>query len=81
MSYYYVYVLESVQDPAVHYTGYSLDLGRRLKAHNEGKLPNTKAHRPWRIRTAHAFPEKGMALDFERYLKTGSGREFARRHL
>ena len=26
------------------------------------------------------FDEEDPALDFEKYLKTGSGREFARRH-
>jgi putative endonuclease len=35
---------------------------------------------PWYIEVAVAFRSEAKARRFERYLKTGSGREFSRRH-
>jgi hypothetical protein len=32
---------------------------------------------PWELVTYHAFQDKFKAYDFERYLKTGSGKAFA----
>jgi len=80
MDYYYVYQLRSHADPSHSYTGFTRDLAQRLMEHNEGKLPNSARYRPWGIASAHAFPDKAKALAFEKYLKSGSGREFARRH-
>jgi hypothetical protein len=37
-------------------------------------------HRPWKPLVVIEFEEEEASLEFERYLKTGSGREFARRH-
>ena len=52
---------------------------KRLLEHNQGKCPHTAQSKPWRIETAIAFRSEGKAGAFERYLKSGSGREFARR--
>jgi len=81
MSFFYVYTLQSQKDPKQHYTGYSLNLRRCLEDHNEGKNPDTKEQRPWRFRSAHAFPDKTLAQQFARYLKSDSGQDFSRRHL
>ena len=78
--FHYVYVLVSEQERSVHYTGVTDDLHMRLKKHNEGGCPHTAKHRPWRIETAIAFRSREKASAFEAYLKTGSGREFSRRH-
>ena len=78
---YYVYLLESVPDPSRHYIGFTKDLRQRLVAHNEGKLPTTTPHRPWRVITYLAFSSKRQALAFEKYLKSGSGHAFAKRRL
>ena len=75
----YVYVLVSELDPSVHYTGLTDDLTTRLRKHNSGGSPNTAKHRPWKIETAIAFRDRAKAAAFEKYMKTGSGREFARR--
>lgn len=77
---YYVYILESVHEPAEHYVGRTDDLRGRLAAHNDGKSPHTAKHRPWNLVCYHAFADETRAIGFERYLKTGSGREFRRRH-
>jgi len=53
----------------------------RVDHHNSGASPHTSKYRPWRVETFIAFRDRQKALNFERYLKTGSGREFARRHL
>lgn len=37
--------------------------------------------RPWKIKTAVAFAPGDQAFAFERYLKTSSGRAFARKRL
>ncbi len=76
----YVYVLASLSDLSRHYTGLTDDLHARLHVHNSGGCPHTSKGRPWRIETAVAFRCREKAAAFERYLKSGSGREFARRH-
>jgi putative endonuclease len=76
----YVYILVSETDAARHYTGITRDLSGRLQEHNRGHCPHTVKHAPWRIETAVAFACETKARAFEKYLKTSSGREFARRH-
>ena len=79
--FHYVYVLVSEADTHSHYTGLTDDLVERLRKHNAGEVPHTAKQRPWRLQTAVAFRDRARAAAFERYLKSGSGREFARRHL
>ena len=81
MQFFYVYILESESDPDHFYTGITEDLPARLAKHNAGGVPHTIKSRPWRIKTAIAFSEHQRAIDFERYLKTGSGRAFAKKRL
>jgi putative endonuclease len=76
----YVYLLVSESDPTRHYTGITDDLDERLRHHNSGASPHTAKYRPWRIKTYVAFSDDQKAIAFESYLKSGSGREFARRH-
>jgi predicted GIY-YIG superfamily endonuclease len=78
---YYVYHLRSISDPSHRYTGYTEDLKQRLVDHNTGKNTSTAPFRPWQLIAYHAFAEKARALEFERYLKSGSGHAFASRHL
>jgi len=80
-TFHYVYTLQSLSHPAQIYTGQTSDLRKRLREHNSGKVPHTSKFKPWGIRSATAFPDRTRALDFERYLKSGSGRAFFRRHL
>jgi predicted GIY-YIG superfamily endonuclease len=79
-TFFYVYILASDSNEGIHYTGVTRDLKQRLLEHNQGKCPNTARHRPWRIEAAVAFRSQAKARAFEKYLKSGSGREFARRH-
>jgi predicted GIY-YIG superfamily endonuclease len=52
-----------------------------LTAHNAGKVTHTSKHAPWRIKTYTAFSDEQQAVQFERYLKTASGRAFAKKRL
>jgi putative endonuclease len=81
IGYHYVYTLESVSRPDEIYTGQTRDLKQRLKEHNSGHVPHSSKFTPWQIRSATAFRSKERALAFERYLKSGSGRAFLKRHL
>ena len=78
--FHYVYILESESTPGRHYTGLTDDLAARLATHNAGGCPHTMKFRPWRIRMALAFRTREQAAEFERYLKTHSGRAFAKNH-
>jgi putative endonuclease len=77
---YYVYILRSIKFPAQYYTGSTADLNSRIVKHNKGDVPHTAKFIPWEIETYFAFKTAALAQSFELYLKTGSGREFARRH-
>ena len=77
----YVYILESVQTPEHHYVGVTDDLRSRLQKHNAGDVSHTSKFRPWRIKTYVAFTDEARAFAFEKYLKSGSGRAFAKKRL
>jgi predicted GIY-YIG superfamily endonuclease len=77
----YVYILQSELQPDRHYTGCTENLRARLKTHNSGHVPHTAKFRPWSVQTALAFRDAARARAFERYLKSSSGRAFARKHL
>jgi putative endonuclease len=52
----------------------------RLESHNAGPCGYTIQHRPWRVLVTIEFPSESAAARFEKYLKSGSGRAFAKRH-
>ena len=79
-AFHYVYRLRSEPVPSQIYTGLTDDLEARLRHHNSGACPHTSKYRPWRLESAVAFRSREKAAAFEAYLKSGSGREFARRH-
>jgi putative endonuclease len=81
MQFFYVYILQSKLSAEHFYVGRTEDLRARLKKHNPGEVPHTAKFRPWRIKTAVAFNEENRAIEFERYLKTASGRAFAKKRL
>ena len=76
----YVYVLSSLSSENRHYTGMTKNLTNRLKTHNSGAVKSTSTSRPWRIETAIAFRSAKKAAEFEKYLKSHSGRAFATKH-
>jgi predicted GIY-YIG superfamily endonuclease len=77
----YVYIIRSVESPDQEYTGASEDLRQRIADHNAGKSSHTAKYKPWKLLSYSAFPDKMTALEFEKYLKSHSGRAFARKRL
>jgi putative endonuclease len=77
----YVYILESLGSPGRFYVGFTEDLSSRLAKHNAGEVSHTAKFKPWRIKTAMAFRDRGKAAAFERYLKSPSGRAFSTKRL
>jgi predicted GIY-YIG superfamily endonuclease len=81
MDFFYVYILQSVADSARFYVGLTDDLKDRLRRHNGGEVSHTAKYKPWRVKTAIAFTDRERAAAFERYLKSSSGRAFAKKRL
>jgi putative endonuclease len=77
----YVYLLRSKTHPDHTYIGSTHDLRARLDQHNAGKSIHTNKFKPWTLEAYIAVPEKHLAEQFESYLKSGSWRAFAKRHL
>ena len=76
----FVYVLRSTARIPVFYVGLSSDVKARLTDHNAGHCPHTAPRRPWQLHVVIAVSDEQKAVRFERYLKSGSGRAFAKRH-
>lgn len=75
-----VYILRSDSDPDRHYVGITNDLRARLDWHNFGPSGHTTSDRPWSVVVSIEFRTERDARRFETYLKSGSGRAFAKRH-
>jgi len=76
----FVYVLRSSVEPARHYVGLTADVAERLTAHNAGQSVHTAGMKPWTLVVSIEFQDERVARRFEHYLKSGSGRAFAKRH-
>jgi len=77
----YVYIIKSISSPEQEYIGSTSDLKQRFFDHNSGKSIHTSKFLPWELIWYCAFPDKYKALDFEKYLKSHSGRAFAKKRL
>ena len=75
----YVYLIRSISIPDQTYIGLTTDLKARLKKHNEGGSPHTAKFKPWKLVQYSAFQTREKAAEFEKYLKSGSGKAFAKR--
>jgi len=79
MQFSYVYILQSRSHPECFYTGRTANLRERLRKHNAGGVPHSSKFKPWKIKTAIAFSDESRAIAFEQYLKSSSGRAFAKK--
>ena len=75
-----VYIVRSDREPARHYTGLTSDRPARLRRHNGSDWGYGARDRPWALLVALEFRTEATARRFEKYLKSGSGRAFAKRH-
>jgi len=76
-----VYILRSTENPERHYVGVTSDLRERLQKHNAGDVAHTSKYGRWSIKTYVAFADEKQACAFEKYLKSASGRAFAKKRL
>ena len=72
---FFVYILYS-NSSGRNYSGYSNDVERRLHEHNVTETKGfTLRYRPWVLIHTEVFDNKKSAMNREKYLKTGKGRE------
>ncbi|MBI2559883.1 MAG: GIY-YIG nuclease family protein [Planctomycetes bacterium] len=76
----YCYILVSSKSHIFYY-GSTNNLKERFVLHNSGKVKATNPHLPWKLVWYAGFLTGQEARDFERYLKTGSGKAFAYKRL
>jgi putative endonuclease len=58
------------------YVGLTSDLKRRLLEHNTGKNRTTRPYKPFQLIFQKEFETRSEARVFEKYLKSGVGKEF-----
>jgi len=75
----YVYILRC--NDGLPYTGCTSDLKERLQRHIKCHVPATKPRLPVELIFYCAFKDKYKAYEFEKYLKSGSGRAFMQKRL
>jgi len=75
----FVYILKDYKKWS--YVGCTTDVYRRLDEHNSKKVKYTRDKVPLQLVTYIAFSDKYKAFEFEKYLKSGSGRAFLHKRL
>ena len=75
---YYIYSLKCKNG---FYTGCTNNLINRLIRHKNGKVSATANRLPVKLEFYFVINNKYKAFEFEKYLKTGSGRAFIKKHL
>lgn len=73
----FVYILKC--SDSTYYVGYTQDLNERIIRHEKGENTYTKSRKPFTLAFYASFFDKYKAIEFEKYLKSGSGRAFARK--
>ena len=58
---YFVYSIQSENNPDRYYVGLTSDVERRLEEHNAGKSIHTNKFKPWKLVTYTAFVDKSRA--------------------
>ena len=72
--------MRSMKDPERQYIGRTADMASRLQSHNAGESPQTARQAPWQVVVLMQFVDEQRALDFEKFLKSGSGRAFVKQY-
>ena len=75
---FYVYILRCSNEKP--YIGCTDNLKERIERHNNGYVPATKPLLPMKLVSYFAFQNKYTVFNFEKYLKSGSGRGFVKKH-
>jgi putative endonuclease len=75
-----VYVIESTETD-YYYIGQTNDLSRRVSRHNENNVTSTKGRGPFEIVYTEAYDTRSGAIQREKELKSGQGREWLKEHI
>ncbi|MFC1842486.1 GIY-YIG nuclease family protein [Candidatus Dependentiae bacterium] len=78
---YYVYIIQSINYPEKRYVGITQNMRQRLANHNIGTTLYSRKYKPWVFMMCLCFKNKDKAVEFEKYLKTASGKAFAKKRL
>jgi len=79
---FYTYVLKGKKNGKL-YTGHTENLERRILEHNT-KKDKTKfscVNGPWELMFFEIFNTRALAMEREKFLKTGKGREYIKKKL
>lgn len=79
-SMFYTYLLQSKKS-GNFYTGYTSDLRKRFKQHNENKIGYTKGRGPYYLVYYEACLDEDDARSREKYLKSGKGKRYLKSRL
>jgi predicted GIY-YIG superfamily endonuclease len=76
---YYIYTLKCSDNNL--YNGCASDLKERINRHQNKQVPATAKRLPIKLVSYTVILDKHKAFAFEKYLKSGSGRAFLKKHL
>ncbi len=76
-----VYLIQSIPYPNRRYIGLTTRLEERFAEHNRGSVDATRKNSPWSLVVSISFEDESKARAFEAYIKTGSGRAWAKRNM
>ncbi|MCX7879014.1 MAG: GIY-YIG nuclease family protein [Ignavibacteria bacterium] len=77
---FFVYVLYSEKFNKT-YIGQTNNLNQRLEKHNKGLVISTRSFKPWRVIYFEVLSSRAEAMNREKWLKSGKGREFIKSKL
>ncbi|RLC29621.1 GIY-YIG nuclease family protein [Candidatus Woesebacteria bacterium] len=69
---FYVYIIQSQKDGKL-YTGFTSNVGKRIRAHNQGEVKSTRNRRPFKLVDQEEYKSKTEALKREKFLKSFVG--------
>ena len=75
---YYTYILRNSETDR-YYVGFTPDLKNRLEKHQKGQVFSIKSNPNYNLEWYCAFKTRTQVLEFEKYLKTGSGIAFMKK--
>ena len=76
---FYTYVL--ISEEGFHYTGSCADLEQRLENHRKRTTHFTKKGTQWKLIYSTEFPSRSEAVKYEKWLKSGAGREWLKKNI
>jgi len=69
---YYVYIIQSQKDGKL-YKGFTSNVEKRIRAHNQGEVKSTRNRKPFKLIYQEEYESKTEALKREKFLKSLEG--------